>query len=266
VMSTHRIRIPHNIADRLMFESDRTCNLCTQSGLGVQIHHIDGNSANNDEQNLVVLCLNCHDEVSRGPGLARGVSSGYLIKAKSFWVDAVSKSRKQLTTDGVQGKPSIQHGEASSHSTELEYEGAMTEEEEELRATLLSMLVDLKASKAKAGAYIEAGTTVSYNIAFGGMIDDTILMLVRLSGFFPEDRFGANPEKFFRRWRRDVSGLYYKASYQDQPGTMHGYVSASKTLAFLEDVLMDFMETLGVGYEWYENMRTAFENQLKSDI
>jgi tetratricopeptide (TPR) repeat protein len=52
--------IPKKLKDKLLVEACHACVIC--GNFRVQIHHIDGNKENNDESNLIVLCVNHHDE------------------------------------------------------------------------------------------------------------------------------------------------------------------------------------------------------------
>lgn len=61
-MAKHRT-LSKQLKNRLLVEANHVCTICGRSG--VQIHHIDGDLANNAEDNLIVLCLLHHDEAER---------------------------------------------------------------------------------------------------------------------------------------------------------------------------------------------------------
>ncbi len=52
--------IPEKLKNKLLVEAGHACVICRRSR--VQLHHIDGNKRNNDESNLIVLCVKHHDE------------------------------------------------------------------------------------------------------------------------------------------------------------------------------------------------------------
>jgi len=80
---TSRKSIPANLKDKLLVEANHACTICGRSP--VQIHHIDSNPTKNAEDNLIVLCLNHHDEAERGKaskGLSSNLSSSALLEYK----------------------------------------------------------------------------------------------------------------------------------------------------------------------------------------
>lgn len=55
---TIRKSIPKNIKENVMTEYNHRCAIC--GGDKPQVHHIDTNHENNEIQNLIPLCPNCH--------------------------------------------------------------------------------------------------------------------------------------------------------------------------------------------------------------
>ncbi len=58
--------IPADLKNRLLVEARHACVICGRPQ--VQIHYIDGNKQNNDESNLIVLCVNHHNEAEMSKG------------------------------------------------------------------------------------------------------------------------------------------------------------------------------------------------------
>ncbi len=79
-----RTDIPAKLADQLMLANRRTCCVCRQPK-HIVIHHIDGDPANNSEQNLAVLCHDCHSRVSGDEGLGRRFTSQEVLLHKLAW-------------------------------------------------------------------------------------------------------------------------------------------------------------------------------------
>ena len=70
---------------RYIFQKyDSKCAQCTWAELNpitnkspLEIDHIDGNSLNNDEMNLILLCPNCHSLTSTYKNLNKGYGRGW---------------------------------------------------------------------------------------------------------------------------------------------------------------------------------------------
>jgi hypothetical protein len=91
-----RIKIPYEIAARVLFLSDRTCCVCRIGNKPIQIHHIDENPENNEIPNLCVLCFDCHRETQIRGGFDRKLDSDQLILYRDDWLRIVSKKRIAL--------------------------------------------------------------------------------------------------------------------------------------------------------------------------
>jgi len=58
------------IKDYIFSETDDACALCGQKGFqNLTEHHIDGNKKNNQYDNLIVLCRNCHCRLNEKKGI-----------------------------------------------------------------------------------------------------------------------------------------------------------------------------------------------------
>lgn len=61
---------PHNwgsIKRKLLQSKGNSCEICNRQE-HIQIHHKDKDRSNNDEQNLQVLCIHCHQSIHRNWG------------------------------------------------------------------------------------------------------------------------------------------------------------------------------------------------------
>ena len=57
-MPRKRARIPKSIKDSILLEYNHKCAICGKER--PQLHHIDKNPNNNDPNNIIPLCPNCH--------------------------------------------------------------------------------------------------------------------------------------------------------------------------------------------------------------
>lgn len=99
-----RSKIPQRTESLLMFDNEHTCCICNEKGKDVQIHHIDGNHNNNNVENLVVLCLDCHSKVTGNRGLGKKFSELEVRQYKKNWEFRVKKKRGLILKSRV--KPS----------------------------------------------------------------------------------------------------------------------------------------------------------------
>jgi hypothetical protein len=61
-----RVPIPEESRIILLLWSERHCCFCgKQCTTNIEIHHVDNNPQNNDEDNLIPLCFDCHGELAR---------------------------------------------------------------------------------------------------------------------------------------------------------------------------------------------------------
>ncbi len=59
----------------------------------MQVHHIDDDPANNDQGNLAVLCLECHNETLIGGGFGRQLTAEQIIFYRDDWHQRVLTRR-----------------------------------------------------------------------------------------------------------------------------------------------------------------------------
>lgn len=77
-MAKKRSKIPQDMADRVLYESELRCCVCGDRGR--HIHHLDGDPSNTDFGNLVLLCFECHNEASVTGGMGRKLSAGAISR------------------------------------------------------------------------------------------------------------------------------------------------------------------------------------------
>lgn len=88
-----RKQIPKKIEAKLIVESRNICNICWKSK-EVQIHHIIPIKlgGNNSEDNLIVVCLNCHSEAHTKKEMARNLGPETLRLFKETWTELIRRN------------------------------------------------------------------------------------------------------------------------------------------------------------------------------
>jgi tetratricopeptide (TPR) repeat protein len=67
--------------------------VCRVSGAKIQIHHLDDDPANNDPDNLAVLCNTCHDDTLVIGGFGRKLDADQIRLYRDDWVRVVAQRR-----------------------------------------------------------------------------------------------------------------------------------------------------------------------------
>ena len=92
-----RTPIPSRIQHEILFRNQSVCCVCQKSG--VQIHHIDGNPANNSFSNLCILCIEHHAEASSKSNMVKALSPTLLMKYKAEWEGRLARKRQLRAFD-----------------------------------------------------------------------------------------------------------------------------------------------------------------------
>jgi hypothetical protein len=84
--------IDQKVEAKLLVESRNTCCVCWRSQ-EVQIHHIlpISEGGDNSEDNLIVLCLNCHSQVHTKKSMAKNYTQETLRLYKTTWIDLIKQ-------------------------------------------------------------------------------------------------------------------------------------------------------------------------------
>jgi len=97
ILAKIRKKIPIAIETDLLYKSHHTCSICNINGIAVHIHHIDGDTTNYSDDNLIVLCLVCHDRVEKEGKLGRKFKKFELLQYRSDWEQKVKQTFQPVT-------------------------------------------------------------------------------------------------------------------------------------------------------------------------
>jgi hypothetical protein len=112
-----RKKLTPNAYDAMLAANGRVCCVCKRRGIGVNIHHIDEDPANNNPANLAVLCVLDHDAQHRpaaNPAMAHlDLSADEIHRNKIEWEAFVQEASKPnpavLATVNVYGSADRVH-------------------------------------------------------------------------------------------------------------------------------------------------------------
>lgn len=93
ILKESRPPIPRDTIIKLLYESRRTCCICRDHTKSVIIHHIEEwhKTKSHDENNLVVLCLQHHDEAHSVKTLSINLNPPQIKYFKTRWCEEVNK-------------------------------------------------------------------------------------------------------------------------------------------------------------------------------
>ena len=93
-----RIAVPDKMAKKLYELNANSCCVCKRTGVGLNLHHIDGDNSNTTEGNLAVICVNKHDahhRPDRYPSLNHmDLSAERILRYKIEWEEFVEECKK----------------------------------------------------------------------------------------------------------------------------------------------------------------------------
>lgn len=105
-----RNEIPAEVAARVLFLSDRTCCVCREQRKPIQIHHLDEDPSNSAEQNLAVMCFDCHHDTQIRGGFGRQLNAHQILLYRQDWHEIVDRRRhgaEALTAPPLYGGSSV---------------------------------------------------------------------------------------------------------------------------------------------------------------
>jgi hypothetical protein len=90
-----RKKVPQSLRRKIVTGSAAVCCVCKTRGVGVNLHHIDGDPSNNDPANLAVICVKDHDAHHRPAAYhpCHFLSEDKLRHRKIEWEQFVARAR-----------------------------------------------------------------------------------------------------------------------------------------------------------------------------
>jgi len=122
-----RNEIPAELAAQVLFLSNRICCVCRERRKPIQIHHIDENPSNSREENLAVLCFECHHETQIRGGFARKLDAHQIILFRDQWHSIVEGNRRARESpseelpSGLRSHPGVPEARVQGKLTRLGY-------------------------------------------------------------------------------------------------------------------------------------------------
>jgi hypothetical protein len=229
-----------------MYAVDRTCCVCTEAGKAVQIHHIDDNPANNEPENLAVLCLECHNDTQAKGGFGRRLDAALVRYYRNNWVARVANRRHRADE-----LASLRSLGLSVPSTPAELRALGPPSGISVRDAFEEYVSHLPALRAQAIAQArpqwERGSTVDMIAAAYEVTNVYMDVMVRLASWSPKRHFGSRPASFFDR---RINALYkwHRLRIEVDPpgsgGTIVGPLVARAVMRDAAQMVVEMVEGL----------------------
>jgi hypothetical protein len=185
-MHKPRTPIPDDISAEVMFQHDRTCCICHQRELAVQIHHIDEKPTNHRINNLAVLCLEHHEQTQTRGGFAKKLKAADVVRSRDDWVRRVQLRRDKADELVVQHLAGTPPSKSETKDWDIPSSAKIT--------GLLNALPSIrKAAIAGALPLWNTGTTSEMREGSYDAIDLLESAWLRLAEFYPPRQFGGRP-------------------------------------------------------------------------
>jgi len=245
-----RTLIPENIAAEILVLSDRTCCVCNERGKQVQIHHIDENPANNDIENLSILCFDCHNQTMIKGGFGRKLDSSQIIKYQQEWLVRVN-SRKSKADEiaSIQTVTGSTKSVMENNKLSEDFLDYKTNNDPNILISYLNkILIIHKAQLTIAQVKRDTGVTALMNQSNYDLTDFYEEVLIELSTFYPKGHFNKQiPKNYFNElissrflWHR----LVLEPDGASSGGLIISTMTGGNVITDLKDMIVDMVNAL----------------------
>ncbi|MBN8913085.1 MAG: HNH endonuclease [Rhizobiales bacterium] len=112
-----RVRPPAPMRERLLSRNAHRCCVCKASGVGLELHHVDGDPSNTTDANMAVLCVTDHDRHHRASAyravnhmeLTAAAIGGCKLSWEAFVAEARTTNPRVLATVTTYGTAEYAH-------------------------------------------------------------------------------------------------------------------------------------------------------------
>jgi hypothetical protein len=244
-----RTEVPQEIADQVIFESDRTCCVCRTWGRPIQLHHIDENPSNHDPANLAVLCFDCHRDTQITGGFDRKLSAGQVRHYREDWLTRVENKRE--ARDGPKHSPAERLGVDARTTGAVEEQAARIAIGTPGFLDYVRNLPDIH-RRAYTEAHLLWDTGITSEMRQGSYHVIEVLkgILLELARCYPPNHFGPDTSVYFDEYVKSRFSWAYKKLAPNGSGTGGTIVlvqAGGEVMNDLEEMIAGMVRSLTSG-------------------
>lgn len=246
-MKKARTPIPEDVSAEVMFLHDRACCVCCQPGQAVQIHHIDEDPTNHAVENLVVLCLEHHEQTQIRGGFGKKLKAADIIRHRDDWLRRVLFRRQKADEFVIRQMAAIALPASVVDAEEWE------EPSEAKITAYVNMLPSIRsAAIATARPLWDSGITTDMRQGTYNVIEFLGAAWLQLAKFYPPKHFGGKgADRFLSEFIAMRFEWHRRISEPRGPGSMGTIVGVIAGGAVLDDVAGAIAETVVGLYSGY---------------
>jgi len=236
-----RTVVPPEIRSQVLFDSDRTCCVCQQPGLEVQIHHIDDDTSNHDPENLAVLCFEDHNRTQIRGGFGRKLTALDVRKHRGDWVERVRQRRARADELAAQAMArAVAEPPKRSHGRFIVPPAALISTLPAIRKEALAM----------AHQHWPGFATADVMDKLADYIESLKGILTTLAAFYPINHFGDKPARLYFDEQILDRGRWHRAHMEPgdpgSGGTIIGPMVAARVAGDVEQMIVDIVAYLNL--------------------
>jgi len=256
-----RTPVPAEIAAAVMYAHDRTCCVCRQPGLTVQIHHVDDDPTNHDPDNLAVLCLEDHNRTQVRGGFGRRLSAAEVRIFRDKWLEHVRQRRARAEELAAQAMARVSvTPPAQPHGSFLMPPAAF----------IASLPAIRKEALIRAQQHWPSWATADVMNRQYEYIEALRGILTALAAFYPSNHFNNQPAQEYFVEVINSRFLWHRARLEPEGpgsgGTMIGPMVVASVAADVEGMIVDLVLSLSRQPEYQEGLsawKTAWDEAGK---
>lgn len=236
----------------VLFKSNRICCICKEFGKHVQLHHLDNDPSNNGENNLAVLCSQCHNDTMLVGGFGRRLSEGQIRMYRDEWISLVARQKalilEKFNVQSMDHEPVIDQTEYHDSILNLYKHISLNNYQSTEEALIVQLIASLPQRlmiiSSAAQQQIDECTTVGMVIGRMDIINHLKSMLVELLHYWPDSFFTeSTPDSYADKMVYDSARLYHTILEPDGPGT-GGSIVGPMTCGLVLDDLQSKIPTI----------------------